>query len=146
MRETWMLAVVCMLTLGLGPLALAAPSQDLNMVYSSTDRGGYRYHRFTVDGPTIAEMARSPYRSQRYANAIVDKVWELADGMGSNLGKLTGKVYLAFQISSMAKESLRNGDDAMGVEIRSRTDASGKFGLELLDKTAEIWKELTGKE
>ncbi|MBW8003091.1 MAG: hypothetical protein FVQ80_13910 [Planctomycetes bacterium] len=116
-------------------------------VYSYEIEDGYIYHQFIFNEEQMIEMAESPFKAQPYANYMIDTIWTLSDGMGSNLGKFVGRFTLAFKTSSMARSALQEVPpwDEMGIEIRSRTDEEGKWALEFLDDVAGIWKKLTGK-
>jgi hypothetical protein len=114
-------------------------------IYSYEIEDGYILHKFTFNEEQMIEMAESPFKAQPYANWMIDKIWNIADGMGANLGKLVGRFMLAFSTSSMANDALEEGWPNMTVEIRSRTDEEGKWALEFLDWLASIWKMLTAK-
>ena len=126
-------------------LGLSIFSNAFAWEYSNRQSGNYTYHNFVFNRAEIIEMSKSPYSSQKYANAAVDKIWILAKGMGSNLARLTGQAKLAFSLNSMAKKALRQGENEMGVQIRSRRDEGGKWALEFMDKVADVWKKLAGK-
>ena len=114
--------------------------------YSSKISGDYIYHNFYFTHAEMTKMAKSPHSSQRNANSVVDKVWtQSKDGMGSKLGNGFSKGYMAFKLNSMAKNSLKDGHNEMGIQIRSRNDEGGKWGLEFLDQVAGVWKKLAGK-
>jgi len=124
-------------------LLLASSVIVLAREYHYEETGNYIYHYFEFDEDEMATMAKSPHRAQKYANWMVNEIWDLADRMGSALGKFTGKVYLAFYLNSQAKEARKNMEDTLCIKIRSRSDKEGKWALEFLDKVAECWKKLT---
>lgn len=109
--------------------------------YEETDN--YMYHYFEFDEDEMATMAKSPYRAQKYANWMIREIWDLAQGMGSRLGKFTGRVFLAFRLCKMARKARKDGETTLYIRIRSRSDKHGKWALEFLDKIADVWKKLT---
>ncbi len=114
-------------------------------IYSYELDNGYIRHIFTFNEWQMIEMEEAPFKAQPYANWMIDKVWTLADGMGSSLGKLIGGFKLAFDTSRMASVALKDGQDELTIVIKSRTDEGGIWALEFLDRLANIWKKLTGK-
>ncbi len=112
--------------------------------YSNHEKGRYIYHEFIFDKAEIEEIAGSYRKSQGYSNGMIETIWDLAKGMGSNLGRFSGRVWLGDRLFRMAKDAKRKNWDEMGVRIRSRADEGGKWALEFLDNVADIWKKITG--
>jgi len=110
--------------------------------YECIPEDGYLIHRFEFNEEQMIEMAESAFKAQPYANWMIDKVMTIADGMGADLGKLIGRFTLAFSSSSMARASLDEGSETMGIEIRSLASEEGKWALEFADDVAGIWKKL----
>ncbi|BBO89675.1 hypothetical protein [Desulfosarcina ovata] len=127
-------------------VSLSAVDTNEPFTYSSTVSGDYIYHNFYFTHAELTKMAKNPYSSQGNANAVVDKIWTLnKDGMGSKYGNLSGKLIMAFTLNNMAKDSLKEGRNEMGIQVRSRRDEGGKWALEFLDQVAGVWKTLAGK-
>jgi hypothetical protein len=111
-------------------------------VYSYRLEDGYIIHDFLFNQAQMIEMSESAYKAQPYANWMIDKIWTIADGWGANIGRLVGRFTLAFSISNMANESLREGWSDMHVEIRSSSNEEMKWALEFLDTIVDKWKTL----
>ena len=127
-------------------VSLSAVDTKEPFTYSSTVSGDYIYHNFIFTHAELTKMAKSPYSSQGNANAVVDKIWTVnKDGMGSKYGNLAGKLIMAFTLNNMAKDSLKEGHNEIGLQVRSRRDEGGKWALEFLDQVAGAWKTLAGK-
>jgi hypothetical protein len=146
MRKTVLSAMVAVIVLGL------CAHQGLGYKYKfeevTIDTWPYRYiyHYFTFGRSEIEEIAHSYRKAQGYANGMIETIWDLASGMGSDLGKFVGRVWLGDRLYRMANDALEDDWNSMGVQIRSRADEGGKWALEFWEVAAEIWEKLTGRE
>jgi hypothetical protein len=111
---------------------------------TTVDERPYLIHRFKFNEEEIDIIASSYRKAQGYANGMIDCIWDMAKGEGSDLGKFVGRVYLGDWLYRTAKDAQENGDDEMWVKIRSRADEEGKWALEFLDWLAGVWKDLSG--
>jgi hypothetical protein len=104
---------------------------------------GYIKHLFEFSEEQMIEMGESFIGAVPYANWMIDEIWTLADGMGSSLGKLVGRFYLANELSRLSSEALDDGWPYLGVQVTSRSDEEGIWALVLGDWLADFWKKLT---
>jgi hypothetical protein len=112
-------------------------------VEKEVDGKEYIYHYFEFSSKEIKSLAKSYRKCQGYSNGMIEEIWNLAEGMGSDLGRVVGRIWLGDRLYRMSKHAYKEEWPEMEVLIRSRADKEGKWALEFLDVVASIWKKLT---